>query len=323
MDHSRQVNFIGAEAQRKIENTTVLVVGCGGIGSVAAELLARMGFSLVLLDRDVVEKSNLHRQLYDQKDAGKPKAAVLERHLKSIGKKMKIDSIVADICDSCGAVKDADIILDCMDNMESRFVLNDASRKFGKPLVYSAAIQSEGVVFLANYGNDSPCIRCVFPSLPSAERTCERDGVLPTATAMAAVIACGMCTDFVTGKMEKNITYFKKSHTESIHIMRRKGCQCCSGNYEYMESAKHISKVCGGMQISVSADLKTAADAIGKNYEFIMNAKASNFISFDYKLQKKKASFMLFENRAICRNASEKEASSILSRLGCRILKAY
>lgn len=316
MRYSRQAHFIGNEAQGKIINSTILIAGCGGIGSFAAHILGRAGFNLILVDRDVVEKSNLHRQFFTEADIGKPKASVLEKAVKKSNSSLKVSSSVSDICDSYMMAEKAHIVIDCMDNMESRLMLNDACRKLSRPLIYASAIQNEGVVFLANSTAKSPCVRCVFPQLPSHERTCEADGVMPTATSMAAVIASQMCIDFIVGRLPRNITYFKNSSTESIDVLPRKNCQCCSGNYEFLDNSRNISRICGGIHIYSQCDVEKASEIMAKNSEFSITARGSNFIIFNYLLPRKKAEFILFQNRMIAKNANEAEALAILAKLG-------
>src|SRR3989344_6780633 len=94
--YSRQIIFIGTENQEKLSKSTVAIVGLGGIGSPAAEMLARSGVNLILIDRDIVEKSNLQRQNYNEDNVGKPRAHILAEKLKEINNDISIKAYFDD-----------------------------------------------------------------------------------------------------------------------------------------------------------------------------------------------------------------------------------
>jgi len=148
--YSRQVRFerIGPEGQAAISRARVGVAGLGALGTVVAEQLARAGVgTLRLIDRDLVEISNLQRQsLYAESDAreGLPKAVAAERRLRDINAGTRIEVLVDDL-NPAGVsewVVGLDLVMDGLDNFETRFVLNDACRQAGVPWIYTAAVGS-------------------------------------------------------------------------------------------------------------------------------------------------------------------------------------
>jgi adenylyltransferase/sulfurtransferase len=132
--YSRQIRFapIGEAGQRRISASRVAVIGAGALGSVAAELLARAGVGLLrIVDRDFVEYSNLQRQsLYDEDDVRKnlPKAEAAAAKLRRINSEIQIEAVVDDVNPTNveDYISDVDVVLDALDNFETRFVLNDA-----------------------------------------------------------------------------------------------------------------------------------------------------------------------------------------------------
>src|SRR5690606_7609133 len=148
--YSRQIRFtpIGEEGQRRISAARVTVIGAGALGSVAADMLVRAGVSFVrIIDRDFVELSNLQRQsLYDEDDVRQnlPKAVAAESRLRRINSSVHVEGIVDDVNPSTVEeyVQDVDLVVDALDNFETRFVLNDACAKHSRTWIYSAAVAS-------------------------------------------------------------------------------------------------------------------------------------------------------------------------------------
>ena len=194
--YSRQVRFapVGDEGQRRIRAARVAIVGCGALGSVQAEILARAGIGMLrLIDRDIVELSNLQRQfLFDESDAreGLPKAAAAARRLAQVNSEIAIEPVVADLTPSNAAelLENIDLILDGTDNFETRYVLNDVAVRGGIPWIYGAAVGSYGLK-LAIMPGRTACFRCIYPEPPAgAQPTCETAGVLGPVTATIAAL---------------------------------------------------------------------------------------------------------------------------------------
>ena len=150
--HLRQITlpWCGEEGQSRIRGAHVLVVGCGALGCASIEWLARAGVGqLTLVDRDVVEWSNLQRQqLFSERDAqvGSPKAEAAARRVKEIDSTIRVHACVEHVNaeNAADLARDVNVIVDGLDNIETRFVLNDVSVRDGIPYVYAAAVAMEG-----------------------------------------------------------------------------------------------------------------------------------------------------------------------------------
>jgi adenylyltransferase/sulfurtransferase len=186
---------IGEVGQKRLLDTSVAVLGCGALGTNIANLLVRAGVGqLRIVDRDVVEQSNLQRQvLFDEVDAANslPKAIAAEQKLRSINSQVNLDPVVTDI-DPYNVetlIRDVDIVLDGTDNFETRFLINDACIKLGVPWVYGAVIGTEGMVMPIVPGQ-TPCFRCLLSEIPApgSTPTCDTVGVLGTAAALVAAL---------------------------------------------------------------------------------------------------------------------------------------
>jgi molybdopterin/thiamine biosynthesis adenylyltransferase len=197
--YSRQSRFapVGEEGQRRIRAASVVVVGCGALGTVEAEILARAGVGrLRVIDRDFVERSNLQRQfLYCEADAeaGLPKAMAAARRLAQVNSDVAIEPLVADLTPASAEelLEGTDLIVDGTDNFEARFLINDFAVREEIPWIYAAAVGSYGLK-LPIVPGQTACLRCVYPEPPQgAQPTCETDGVLAPVTAAIASLACG------------------------------------------------------------------------------------------------------------------------------------
>ena len=189
----KQMRFdpIGPAGQRRLDAARVLVVGVGALGSVITEQLVRAGVGTVrLVDRDLVERSNLQRQvLYAEADISRPKAAVAGERLRAINSDITIDPHIADftpanarqLADGC------DLLIDGTDNLETRYLLNDLAVQTGRPWVYGGCVGSFGQSALIVPGR-TPCLRCLFPDPPPADAlpTCDTAGVLGPAVHLVA-----------------------------------------------------------------------------------------------------------------------------------------
>ena len=135
--YSRQIIFpgIGKEGQKRLGNSCVVIIGCGALGTIIATSLVRAGIGKVrIIDRDFIEYHNLQRQvLFDEDDIRNqwPKATAAERHLRKVNSSVEIEGIVADVNYSNieRFIQGADVILDGLDNLETRFLINDVSLK--------------------------------------------------------------------------------------------------------------------------------------------------------------------------------------------------
>jgi molybdopterin/thiamine biosynthesis adenylyltransferase/rhodanese-related sulfurtransferase len=178
---------VGLEGQRRLEAARVLLVGAGGLGSPAAYYLAAAGVgTLRLADDDVVDRSNLQRQiLHTDARIGMSKVASATAALSALNPRARIEGVAERIT---GAnverlLDGVDVVVDGADNFPARYLLNDACVKLGKPLVYGAVHRFEGQVSVFDAGRGrgaAPCYRCLFPEPPPPEAApnCSEAGVL-------------------------------------------------------------------------------------------------------------------------------------------------
>ncbi|MBS0575676.1 MAG: molybdopterin-synthase adenylyltransferase MoeB [Proteobacteria bacterium] len=178
---------IGEAGQRRLEAARVVLIGAGGLGSPAAFYLAAAGIgTLVLADDDVVDRSNLQRQiLHTDARIGMAKAESARLALAALNPRTRIETIAARV--TAANVEDvlagADVVIDGADNFAARYLLNDACVKLGLPLVYGAVHRFEGQVSVFAAGRQrgvAPCYRCLFPEPPPPEAApnCAQAGVL-------------------------------------------------------------------------------------------------------------------------------------------------
>ena len=177
---------VGEEGQQQLSQSRALVCGCGALGSVLANTLARAGVgNLRLVDRDFLETNNLQRQvLYDEQDvaSGIPKAIAAQTRLQAINSQINIEAVVTDVDHTnIGDLLDqVDVILDGTDNFETRFLLNDAALQFGIPWIYGGCIGAEGQTMTIVPG-ETPCLHCLMqggPPPPGTTPTCDSAGIL-------------------------------------------------------------------------------------------------------------------------------------------------
>lgn len=183
--YSRQLKLaqIGPAGQERLLTSHVLLIGAGGLGSAAGAYLAGLGIGrLTVLDPDVVEISNLHRQLlHRDADAGRPKAESARRTLGAINPQIDIVTVPvqADAANLPRYVQAADVVVDGCDNFATRFAVNAACVAAGRPLVSGAAIRFEGQLTVLRPDLGGPCYRCLYRDEDSQAETCAVNGVLP------------------------------------------------------------------------------------------------------------------------------------------------
>lgn len=206
--YERQRRFppIGQEGQASLAAARVLILGCGALGSVSAEILARAGVGhLMLVDRDTVEWSNLQRQsLYDEADAasGRAKADAAAARINQINSEIEVTPTVVDVtADNIMAlVEEVDLVVDGTDNFGTRFLLNDAALEKGIPWVHGGCVGAEGQM-MTFAGTGQPCFRCLVPEPPdpATVATCDTAGVVGAATHAIASLQAAEAIKVLSG----------------------------------------------------------------------------------------------------------------------------
>ncbi len=268
--YSRQILFpaLGEAGQRRLLRSRVAVIGCGATGSVIANLLARAGVGyLRVVDRDFVELNNLHRQiLFDEEDAAEalPKAVATARKLRRINSQITVEDVVTDVNPGnvSGLIQDVDLVMDGTDNMETRYMLNDACVRLEKPWIYTGAVASYGMT-MTIIPHETACLRCVMPEppAPGSLATCDTAGVLGPAVSVVASIAAGEALKWLSGMAEitRGMLHFDllDNRLERFEIKGpRPDCPTCGrGEYAFLEAEAGTQSVtlCGRNAVQVSA----------------------------------------------------------------------
>lgn len=182
--YSRQIMLpqIDVEGQEKLLAARVLIIGMGGLGSPIAMYLAAAGVGhLVLVDDDVVELSNLQRQIaHGTSNIGLSKVESAKKTIKNLNPEIKITTYAERLENKnlSDEIEAADLVIDATDNFATRFALNDNCVKSNTPLVSGAAIRMEGQVSVFNKTADSPCYRCLYKDEGELDTSCSANGVL-------------------------------------------------------------------------------------------------------------------------------------------------
>ena len=275
--YSRQEIFpeIGKEGQRKISSSSVVIVGCGALGSLQSEILCRAGVgNLKIIDRDFVEPSNLQRQaLFTEEDAKNliPKAIAAVRHLEKINTEVQLTGEVSDLSpDNLSLLSGADLILDGTDNFQTRYLLNDYAWENRVPWIYGACVGATGVA--AAFLPDSfPCLRCIFENEPppGTSPTCDTAGIIWPAVGMVVSyqITAAIKT-FIGANQTPEILQFDiwENHYRAVSLekAKRKDCPTC-GTREFptfSQSANFESSLCGRDAVQIKPLKKASLDLV-------------------------------------------------------------
>jgi len=274
--YSRQVFFsgIGEVGQSCISKSTILIVGCGALGSNMANLLARAGVGTVkIVDRDFVELSNLQRQvLFDEMDAEKrlPKAAATAEKLKQINGDIRVEAFIHDVNPRNieTMLAGVDLVLDATDNMETRYLVNDACVKHQIPWIYGGVIGATGMTMDIIPGK-SACLRCLSdaPPAPGSMPTCETEGVLGGTPAVIASIQATEALKIMVGHHPTggNLIHIDLWENEfnRFQVNQRPDCPACVGKrFDFLEGeyASEAFSLCGRNAVQITASREDQLD---------------------------------------------------------------
>ena len=270
--YHRQCLFqkIGEEGQKKIASSRITIVGCGALGTVLASTLVRAGVGFVrIVDRDFIELNNLQRQvIFSEEDIRNhlPKAVAAAKQLKKINSEVQIEAVVSDVnfTNVEKLIRDVNLVLDGTDNFETRFLLNDACVKLGKPWIYSAVVGCHGLT-LSIVPGKTPCLRCVFESAPPPELTptCDTAGIIAPASTVIASLAATEALKFLSGNEgDLNPTLYSYDvwtrETKSFHLEGLRDatdCPTCRHQrFEYLSgsSAPKTTTLCGRNAVQIT-----------------------------------------------------------------------
>jgi molybdopterin-synthase adenylyltransferase len=268
--YSRQILFsgIGADGQQKLLSASAVLVGCGALGTVVANLLVRAGLGrLRIVDRDFVELSNLQRQtLFEEADAREslPKAVAAERRLRSINSDVRVEAVVTDLVpeNAQELLGGFDLIIDGTDNFETRLLLNDAAISLDTPWIYAAAVGSYGVTLTIRPGQTA-CLACLLegrekPFTMGTEDTCDTAGILNAAAGVIASIEAAEAIKLLIGRPETSNGRLVSCDVwtgkfQSIRISRNPDCRACARrDFIYLDgnAQPHVT-MCGRDSVQI------------------------------------------------------------------------
>jgi len=273
--HHRQILLpeIGASGQASIRDGHVMVVGCGALGSFAIDQLARAGVgTLTLVDRDIVEVTNLQRQtLYTMADVecATPKADAAATRVRAIDPDLTVHAVVEHFGseNALDLLRGVDLVIDGLDNFPSRYLLNDACVHDGVPWIHGGVIGTRGTSMVVLPGT-TPCLRCLFPDAPppGSTPTCDTAGVLAPAVATVAShqvlqslkILIGALADLDHSLVSWDF-WNERTTRVDVRGSRDRSCPCCGlARYEHLDApAGSATVLCGRGAVQIVPAVKS------------------------------------------------------------------
>ena len=256
--YSRQIMLeeIGYNGQMKLRSARVCVIGTGGLGHPIISRLAAMGIgTLRIIDRDVIELSNLHRQtLFEESDVGKVKVETVANKLKKMNSDCNIEAFPISINDHTAleVIKDCDVVIDALDSVNARYSINRACSKQKIPFVTGAAVGVSGQVFTVMPG-ESACYHCMFPALDEDSMpTCSIEGVHPPILSIIGAIEVAEAVKIILGKKPSLSDRILHVDLENLDFsftrtFRQEECPVCGSGKEEIRATTEmmIEEMCG------------------------------------------------------------------------------
>jgi adenylyltransferase/sulfurtransferase len=306
--YAKQMLFreIGRDGQVALSHARVLLVGCGALGSVIAELLVRAGVGMLrIADRDFVDLTNLQRQvLFNEDDVRDhlPKVIAAVQKLSRINHHVQLETHVVDVQASniLELAHGVDLIMDGTDNFETRFLINDVSLELHIPWVHGGCLAANGQV-MSIIPHQSACYRCLTPDLPdaSAMPTCDTAGVIGPAVNVVASMQVTQALKILTQPRDQwpmskllvlDLWNFEFRQLDLSSLYARKSCPACHGGERAWLSGQkgsHTTILCGrnAIQISPSTaskrDLKLLAEKLTGLGEILLSPYLLKFTPRD------------------------------------------
>jgi molybdopterin/thiamine biosynthesis adenylyltransferase len=234
------LNAIGSRGQEKLHLSKIAIVGLGGLGCPLVQYLSASGIgSFVLIDDDIVEETNLGRQIiYRHSDIDDAKIDIAEKYIKSVNDRVHIEKFFKRLTEQNAAdvLQNTDLIIDASDNFNTRFVINNYCHQNNKILVSGSAIKMQGYLSVYKSGVDStkPCFACFhdFDDMKS-EKSCSNNGVLsPLVGVIGSMMAVEVIKEIVCpeNSIAGNLVYYNclNNRLKTIQIPKRPNCKICN-----------------------------------------------------------------------------------------------
>ncbi|MFH0889830.1 MAG: ThiF family adenylyltransferase [Candidatus Aenigmatarchaeota archaeon] len=324
--YSRQIAYIGKWAQDKIGKSKVCIIGCGALGSSSAELLARSGVGTIkLVDRDFLELSNIQRQsVFSEEDINLPKALGLANKLKRINSSINIIAEVEDFNpkNAESLINGYDLVIDGLDNMQSRFVLNEACVKLQIPWIYGSAIRNVGYVSFIDVTTN--CLNCFIKKLPMKTEVCETSGITNSIISLISAVQSNEALKYLGGQkytLMRLLLYADLEHMimKSFSVRKDPNCRVCSlRKFDFLGGSceSRITSLCGSNSYHISPPYKIRLDMrVSKERlppGFLVTAENEFLIKAG---QNKKELTIFTDGRVITKNMKKDEAESAFRKI--------
>ncbi len=296
--YSRQTVLpeLGRLGQDKLRRSKVAIVGLGGLGSVSSLYLALAGVGyLRLVDQDTVELNNLHRQvLYSPDNLRYPKAEAAAQRIQQVNPDVKVKSIPENIGEDNveEIVKDMDCVVDGLDNMKTRYLINRTCAKHQVPYVFGAAIGIEGNISVFS-PPETPCLECIIPALDDSQLpTCQTRGVLGATTGIIGAIQAMESIKLLTGigenlKGKLMVCDFRDMYFAKIDVFKRPDCPTCQSKIANPPTFKQrLVWLCGSKTANINPpkpidlEFEEIHEKLKPHFKMLM--KSSVVIVFEY-----------------------------------------
>jgi len=335
--YSRQIALpeLGRKGQEKLRSSRVAIVGVGGLGSASALYLALAGVGFIrLIDQDTVEMHNLHRQvLYALENIRYPKVEAAAQRIRNINPDVELDPIPENIREDNveELISGVDVVVDGLDNMKTRYLINKTCAKHRIPYVFGGAIGMEGNVSVFA-PPETPCLECVLPDVKDDQLpTCDIRGVLGSTTGIVGALQAMETVKLLAGvgetlKGKLLVCDFTNMDFTKLDVFKRLDCPACQGeNAEVLHAKERLVWLCGQKTVNVNPPrpITLELDSILERSQsrFKVLLKSMLVIVFEYN----GFEISIFKNgRMLIKNVEDEENAlkvyrSITNHLGLKI----
>ncbi len=296
--YSRQVTLkeIGEKGQKRLQQAKVAVVGAGGLGTVSSLYLALVGVGYIkLIDQDTIETQNLHRQiLYAPSDLHFPKAEVAAKSLQELNPLVKTEAFTENVNASNveRLLSDVDCVVDGLDNMVTRYLVNRVCVKKKIPYVFGAAIGIEGNVSVFS-PPDTGCLECLMPNLSDNDLlTCATRGVIGATPGIIGALQAMETIKLLTGagktlKGKLLVCDFSDMDFTTIDISKNTRCPVCHGDIKSVARGERLVWLCGRNTANINPEkpfqigLDEVYSRVNKMFEVRLKSRLA--LMFTYK----------------------------------------